>query len=70
VEVNGGVVRTQSTEHTGLMIVPIRAGENRVEIRFVEGWDRRVGALISALALTTIMGLWLKSRRASGVTEG
>jgi hypothetical protein len=69
-EVNGGVVRTQSTEHTGLMIVPIRAGENRVEIRFVEGWDRRVGALISALALTSIMGLWLKSRRASGVTEG
>jgi hypothetical protein len=70
VEVNGRTVQTQSTEHTGLMIVPIEAGENRVEIRFVEGWDRRIGALISALALTSIMGLWLKSRRASGVTEG
>jgi 6-pyruvoyl-tetrahydropterin synthase related domain len=70
VGVNGSIVHTDSTEHTGLMIVPVGAGENRVEIRFVEGWDRKVGALISALALASVIGLWLKSRRGSGVTEG
>jgi 6-pyruvoyl-tetrahydropterin synthase related domain len=69
VEVSGRAVQTQSTEHTGLMIVPIGAGESRVEIRFVEGWDRKVGALISVLALASVMSLWFKSRKSSGVSE-
>jgi len=69
VELNGRMVQTETTEHTGLMIVPIPARESRVEIRFVEGWDRKVGALISALALASVMGLWFKSRRRSGVSE-
>jgi hypothetical protein len=63
VDVNGRNVQAQSTEHTGLMIVPIDAGENRVEIRFVEGWDRKVGALISALALFVVLVLWLRTRK-------
>jgi hypothetical protein len=63
VDVNGRAVETQSTEHTGLMIVPIEAGENRVEIRFIEGWDRKVGALISALALFVVLVLWLRTRK-------
>jgi hypothetical protein len=69
VDVNGRDVQTQSTEHTGLMIVPIEAGENRVEIRFVEGWDRKVGALISLLALLVVFGLWFRSRKVSSVPE-
>ena len=54
-------------EHTGLMIVPIAAGENRVEIRFVEGWDRKVGALISSLALMAVFGLWFRTRKHTGI---
>jgi hypothetical protein len=69
VDVNGRDVQTQTTEHTGLMIVPIEAGENRVEIRFVEGWDRKLGACISLLALVTVFGLWFRSRKVSSVPE-
>jgi len=63
VRVNDRPVETQSTEHTGLMMVPIAAGENRVEISFVEGWDRKVGSLISALALLVLFGLWFRARK-------
>lgn len=55
VEVNNHEVRTQSTKNTGQMIVPVAAGENRIQIRFVEGWDRLVGGAISALALLIII---------------
>jgi hypothetical protein len=51
------------------MIVPIGAGENRVEIRFVEGWDRKVGALISALALLAVFGVWFRTRTISSIPE-
>jgi len=51
VEVNGHLVRTETRPHTGQMIVPIASGENRVQITFFEGWDRKVGLLCSVLAL-------------------
>jgi hypothetical protein len=57
VEVNGRAVQTESTPHTGQMVVPVTAGENRVEVRFVEGWDRLAGGGISALAILIII-LW------------
>ena len=69
VGVNGSIVHTDSTEHTGLMIVPIEAGQNRVEISFVEGWDRKVGALISVLALLCVMGLSFRTRKSSVAPE-
>ena len=65
VGVNGSIVHTDSTEHTGLMIVPIEAGQNRVEIRFVEGWDRKAGALISTVALFCVVGLLFRTRKSS-----
>jgi hypothetical protein len=58
VEVNGHSSPTGTMPHTGQMIVPIERGENRVQINFVEGWDRWVGAAISALGLTLAL-LWL-----------
>jgi hypothetical protein len=42
--------------------VPVEAGENRVELTFVDDWDRRFGAAISALALLVI-GIFYISRR-------
>jgi len=70
VAVNGRTVQTETTEHTGLMIVPIPAGEDRVEIRFVEGWDRKVGALISSLAFMATFCLWFRTRKHSGFLIG
>jgi hypothetical protein len=62
-QVNGRPVQTEATTHTGLMIVPIAAGQSRVEINFVEGWDRKIGLLCSLLALTVMIvwfALWMK----------
>lgn len=65
-EVNGSPVQTEATTHTGLMIVPIAEGQSRVEINFVEGWDRKIGLLCSLLALAVIViwfALSIKRRR-------
>jgi hypothetical protein len=63
VEVNGHAALTETTPHTGQMIVPITSAKNRVQITFVEGWDRKVGLLCSVLALTVIaawFAVWTK----------
>jgi 6-pyruvoyl-tetrahydropterin synthase related domain len=63
VEVNGSQIKTESTPDTGQMVVPIAAGENRVRIRFVDGWDRKLGLLLSGIGFTVIALLfviWMK----------
>lgn len=61
--VNGLRVQTQSAEPAGQMLVPVPAGQSRVEIEFVEGWDRKVGALISCLMFSIVVIWFLISRR-------
>jgi hypothetical protein len=63
VEVNGRAVQTESTAHTGQMIVPIARGQNRIQITFVEGWDRGLGAAISACGVLAVILVFIKSRR-------
>ena len=60
--VNGRVVVAESTKKTGQLTVPVAAGESRVQIRFVEGWDRAVGAAISMVALA-LMLFWVWTSR-------
>jgi uncharacterized membrane protein YfhO len=60
-KVNGRVIYTGTTEKHEIA-VPVEAGENRVELTFVDDWDRRFGAAISALALLVI-GIFYISRR-------
>lgn len=69
VEVNGHAVQTETRPNTGEMIVPISAGANRVDIEFVEGWDRALGASLSIAALVLVVALKLRmsSRRAEGL---
>jgi hypothetical protein len=64
VEVNGQAVETSLRQSTGQMLVPVSAGMNRVEIRFMRSWDRTAGAWIS---LVTAAGLisWMVWRRRS-----
>jgi hypothetical protein len=62
-EVNGHPAQTTSTPDTGQMIVPITAGENRVQTDFVNGWDRKVGWVLSGsafLIMAFMYGLWNK----------
>jgi hypothetical protein len=59
VEVNGRQVATESTPDIGQMVVPIAAGENRVRIRIVDGWDHKVGLLLSAIGFALIVFLFV-----------
>ena len=58
VEVNGRVVETAGRAETGQMLVPVAAGMNRVEIRFVRTWDRSLGGWISLIAGICVIG-WI-----------
>jgi hypothetical protein len=49
VEVNSRVVQTAEKPGTGQMLVPVAAGMNRVQVRFIRTWDRTVGGWISAV---------------------
>ena len=62
VEVNGRVVETDERAVSGQMLVPVSAGMNRVEIRFVRTWDRAAGGWISLITVVFVMG-WMLVRR-------
>lgn len=53
-EVNGHSIETETMPQTGQMIVPIKRGENRVRVKFAEGWDRPAGAVISIIGLAIV----------------
>jgi len=57
VEVNGHVAQAAQRESTGQMLVPVEAGMNRVQITFVQSWDRAVGGWISVFSILCL-GLW------------
>jgi hypothetical protein len=61
VEVNGRVVDTRVNPDTGQMLVPVEAGMNHVQVRFVRTWDRAVGGWISVSA-GMLMIVWLLLR--------
>jgi hypothetical protein len=53
--VNGRTVVAETVKQTGQLTVPVAAGESRIQIRFVESWDRAVGAAISTVALVLML---------------
>jgi 6-pyruvoyl-tetrahydropterin synthase related domain len=57
VEVNGHPVKAESQETTGQMVIPVPAGENRVSVTFVRTWDRKLGGIVSLLALALTIAL-------------
>src|SRR6266700_2367350 len=60
--VNHRAVETRTTSPTGQMVIPVAAGENRIQIRFVEGWDRMTGIGISVCALAILLVWFFISR--------
>jgi 6-pyruvoyl-tetrahydropterin synthase related domain len=64
--VNGREVETTATEGTGQMLVPLSAGMNQVEVRFVRTWDRVAGGWISIFATAGVVSwfVWSRQRRA------
>jgi hypothetical protein len=59
VVVNGQPTQTRSTEVTGLMVVPVGAGDNDVRIFFRRTIDRFIGSIVSLISLTLIVAIWL-----------
>ena len=60
--VNGRRVETLTSEVTGLLIVPLKTGDNDVEIRFAKTRDRQLGDWISLISLIGFVAIWAKTR--------
>jgi len=64
VEVNGQMAATTTRAVTGQMLIPVQAGENRIQITFTRTWDRTLGGIVSAVtALLLVINLALRRRR-------
>jgi hypothetical protein len=67
VEVNGHSKVTSVRKSTGQILIPVQAGLNRVQIRFVRTWDRTAGAWISAVTFILVLLWFLWPNRAPGL---
>jgi hypothetical protein len=63
VMVNGKPVATETSSVTGLMIVPVAAGNNDVQIHFGRTADGWVGGLVSLISIIVFCLVWMKPRR-------
>jgi hypothetical protein len=59
--INGRAVELKSSDQ-GLIVVPVGAGGNDVQITFGRTLDRTVGATISVFAIAIIVGAWVWTR--------
>jgi hypothetical protein len=60
--VNGKPTATRKTDVTGLIVIPIAAGNNDVRIRFRQTIDRFAGNAVSLISFGMLMGAWIKTR--------
>lgn len=56
--VNGRPVEMKTSE-TGLVVLPLRAGENDVQILFTRTLDRTLGAVVSCLSASLFFATWI-----------
>ena len=61
--VNGEPVRTETTDITGLIVVPVAAGDSDVWIFFRRTTDRKIGILIFLASVLMFLVLWRLSAR-------
>jgi hypothetical protein len=62
VRVDGRELNLEKSAHTGQMVIPINSGESRIEVDFVQGWDRAVGMYCSLLAIVILAVFQMKCR--------
>src|SRR5258708_36100245 len=60
VVVNDKPTKTQRTDVTGLIVIPIAAGDNDVHIHFRRTIDRSVGNVVSLISLALFVAAWSK----------
>jgi hypothetical protein len=67
-QVNGQIVTTSTRDVTGQMVIPVQAGESRVQITFTRTWDRTLGAIVSGVTALFLGGfVALRRKRLSSV---
>jgi hypothetical protein len=62
VVVNGKTTATGKTDVTGLIVVPIAAGDNDIRIHFRRTIDRLVGNIVSLISLTLFVAAWVTTK--------
>jgi len=62
VVVNGKPTAAGTTDVTGLIVIPVAAGDNDVRIHFLRTIDRRVGNVVSLISLALLVTVWIKTR--------
>jgi hypothetical protein len=62
VAVNGHKVEPETQDDTGQMLIPIAAGESRVQIVFLRIWDRTLGAVVSLVTAAGLLLWFVKGR--------
>ncbi len=68
--VNGKPAVTRTTDVTGLMAIPVAAGNNDVHIYFRRTTDRLLGSLVSLISLMLLIVGWTWARRVERRTTG
>jgi hypothetical protein len=58
--VNGHKTATDKTETTGLMVIPVGAGENDIYLYFQRTRDRMIGDVVSLISLASLLIGWIK----------
>jgi len=66
VKVDGRETPYDKVPATAQMIVPLPAGDHRIEIRFRRTWDRATGGAVSILTAAILLGLAIATRWRSG----
>jgi hypothetical protein len=63
VTVNGRNTKTATAGPGGQIIVPIGVGDNLVRIRFVQSWDRQIGAVVSLVTVGLLAVFFIRTNR-------
>ncbi len=63
VVVNGKPTETRRTDVTRLLVVPIDAGDNDVQVHFRRTLDRWIGDVVSLISLALLVAVWVKTQR-------
>jgi 6-pyruvoyl-tetrahydropterin synthase related domain len=70
VKVDGKRTAYQAQPTTTQMIIPLPAGDHRVDIQFRRTWDRTTGGMISIVTAALLLGFALRPRATDGGAEG
>ena len=57
--VNGKLAGTETSEVTGLMVIPVARGDNDVHISFGRTPDRLVGGIVSLISILVFSMAWI-----------